>query len=72
VAHPHGLLFPVVLVVLDDAQRVHPEIPQPEGLRDLDGFLDGFGQGRELDLSAVLFVCGFGGGVELAAAPAVA
>ncbi len=72
VAHAHGLHAPVGLVVLNNAERVHPEVAEPKRLRDFDPFLNGLGQGTELNALLVLLVRSLRRLAELAATPAVA
>jgi len=72
VGHVGHLLDPVGLVVLDDAERVDPEVWDPELLRDPDGVLDGLGQVGDEEIFLSVGQAGRGGLELLRAAPAVA
>lgn len=54
--HHLRLALPVLFVVLHDAQRVNPEVPDPQAARDDDGVAKGPRQPGQLDRSLPYFL----------------
>lgn len=70
--HPPELVQLIFVRVLDDAQAVHPEVPEPKGVCDVDRVEDGLGKERGIYPDRVYGYVGNGGFVGLCTAPHVA
>lgn len=70
--HPPDLVKLVFVRVLDDAQAVHPQVPEPEGVGDVDRVPNSLRKERGIDPGRVDGYVGIGSLVELCFAPHIA